>query len=196
MEEDDLITESEEIQESESFVSRHALSMALGSTLAFILYTVLVLGRPGECFKVDDGPNSLGLTFSYTLQMVQEFFDLRSSSQLDCYREFLQIWDVIFAVIYTSMYCFWILYLFNGRRIFLIIPILGMIADWAENIAEILLINSYLDSDSISETVVSIGSGLNMIKWIMLMLTYLILLIGIFNKIKSSRDKSTQPLVE
>ncbi len=196
MEEDDLITESEEIQESESFVSRHALSMALGSTLAFILYTVLVLGRPGECFKVDDGPNSLGLTFSYTLEMVQEFFDLRSSSQLDCYREYLQIWDVIFAVIYTSMYCFWILYLFNGRRIFLIIPILGMIADWAENITEILMINSYLDSDSISETVVSIGSGLNMIKWIMLMLTYLILLIGIFNKIKSSRDKSTQLLVE
>ena len=94
------------------------------------------------------------------------------------------------------MYCFWILYLFNGRRIFLIIPILGMIADWAENITEILMINSYLDSDTISETVVSIGSGLNMIKWIMLMLTYLIILVGIFDKIKSSRDKSTQLLVE
>lgn len=190
MEEDDLITESEEIQESESFVSRHALSMALGSTLAFILYTVLVSGRPGECFKVDDGPNSLGLTFSYTLEMVQEFFDLRSSSQLDCYREFLQIWDVIFAVIYTSMYCFWILYLFNGRRIFLIIPILGMIADWAENITEIMMINSYLDSNTISETLVSVGSGINMMKWIMLTLTYLIVFAGIGIKIKSAVSKS------
>lgn len=196
MEEDVLVSGSEESEEVESFVSRHALQLALGSTVVFILYSVLVLDPTGKCFRLEEGSNSLGLTFSYSLQMVQEFFDLRSSSQLDCYREFLQIWDVIFAVIYTSMYCFWILFLFNGRRILLIIPIIGMIADWAENITEILMINSYLDSDSISETVVSIGSGLNMIKWIMLMLTYLIILVGIFDKIKSSRDKSTQLLVE
>ena len=196
MEEDVLVSGSEESEEVESFVSRHALQLALGSTVVFILYSVLVLDPTGKCFRLEEGSNSLGLTFSYSLQMVQEFFDLRSSSQLDCYREFLQIWDVIFAVIYTSMYCFWILFLFNGRRILLIIPIIGMIADWAENITELLMINSYLDSDSISETVVSIGSGLNMIKWIMLMLTYLIILVGIFNKIKSSRDKSTQLLVE
>ena len=196
MEDDVLVAGSEESEEVESFLSRHALQLALGSTVVFVLYSVLVLDPTGKCFRLEEGSNSLGLTFSYSLQMVQEFFDLRSSSQLDCYREFLQIWDVIFAVIYTSMYCFWILFLFNGRRISLIIPILGMIADWAENITEILMINSYLDSDSISETVVSIGSGLNMIKWIMLMLTYLIILVGIFNKIKSSRDKSTQLLVE
>lgn len=196
MKENVLATDSDGIRKSDSHVTRRTLYMALGSTFAFILYSVLIFAPAGKCFSVANGSNSLGLTFSYTLQMVQEFFDSRSSSQLECYREFLQIWDVIFAVIYTSMYCFWILYLFNGRRILLIIPILGMIADWAENITEILMINSYLDSDSISETVVSIGSGLNMIKWIMLMLTYLVILIGIFNKIKSSRDKSTPRLVE
>ena len=186
MEEDDLIAESEEIQESESFVSRHALSMALGSTLAFILYTVLVLGRPGECFKVDDGSNSLGLSFSYTLEMVQEFFESRSTSQLECYSEFLQIWDVLFAVIYTSMYCFWILYFFKNRRILLVIPVLSMLADWAENITEIMMINSYLDSNTISETLVSVGSGINMIKWILSTLTYLIVFAGIGLKIKSA----------
>ncbi len=196
MEEEVLETESGEIKESESFFSRRTLYMALGSTLAFVMYSVFVLDPTGKCFRVEEGSNSLGLTLSYSLQMVQEFFDSRSSNQLDCYKEFLQIWDVIFAVIYTSMYCFWILYLFNGRRILLIIPILGMIADWAENITEILMINSYLDSDSISETVVSIGSGLNMFKWIMLMLTYLIILLGIFNKVRYSRNHSTQPLLE
>ncbi len=196
MEEEVLETESGEIKESESFFSRRTLYMALGSTLAFVMYSVFVLDPTGKCFRVEEGSNSLGLTLSYSLQMVQEFFDSRSSNQLDCYKEFLQIWDVIFAVIYTSMYCFWILYLFNGRRILLIIPILGMIADWAENITEILMINSYLDSDSISETVVSIGSGLNMLKWILLMLTYLIILLGIFNKVRYSRNHSTQPLLE
>lgn len=196
MEEDVLVTESGEIKESESFFSRRTLYMALGSTLAFVMYSVFVLDPTGKCFRVEEGSNSLGLTFSYSLQMVQEFFDSRSSSQLDCYKEFLQIWDVIFAVIYTSMYCFWILYLFNGRRILLIIPILGMITDWAENITEILMINSYLDSDSISEAVVSIGSGINMMKWILLMSTYLIILLGIFNKVRYSRNHSAQPLLE
>jgi len=176
--------ESEGIKESESFFSRHALYLALGSTLAFIMYSVFVLDPTGKCFRVEEGSNSLGLTFSYTLQMVQEFFDSRSSNQLDCYKEFLQIWDVIFAVIYTSMYCFWILYFFKNRRILLIIPILGMIADWTENITEILMINSYFESNSISETVVSVGSGLNMVKWIMLTLTYLIIFTGIANNIR------------
>jgi len=190
MEENVLLTDSEEIKESESHATRRVLYMALGSTFAFILYSVLVLAPAGKCFKVDDGSNSLGLTFSYTLQMVQEFFESRSTSQLDCYSEFLQIWYVVFAIIYTSMYCFWIMYFFQNRRILLLVPILGMVADWAENITEILMINSYLDSNTISETLVSVGSGLNMIKWIMSTLTYLIIFAGIGNKIKSVITKS------
>ncbi|MDA8759946.1 hypothetical protein N9M83_06915 [Candidatus Poseidonia alphae] len=132
----------------------------------------------------------MGLTFSYTLGMVQEFFESRSTSQLDCYSEFLQIWDVIFAIIYTSMYCFWILYFFQNRRILLVIPLLGMVADWSENITEIMMINSYLDSSTISETLVSIGSGLNMFKWIMSTLTYLVIFAGIGIKIKSVMNRS------
>ena len=190
MEENVLVTDSEVIKQRDSHVNRSMLYMALGSTFAFILYSVLVLAPAGECFKVDGGSNSLGLTFSYTLQMVQEFFESRSTSQLDCYSEFLQIWDVIFAIIYTSMYCFWILYFFQNRRILLVVPLLGMVADWAENITEILMINSYLDSNTISETLVSVGSGLNMIKWTMSTLTYLIIFAGIAIKIKSAMSTS------
>ena len=159
--------------------------MAIGSTLTFVLYSVLVLDPVGKCFRLDDSSNSLGLTFSYTLQMVQDFFELRSQDQLDCYSEFLQIWDVIFAIIYATMYGSWIMYLFNSRRILLVVPILAMVADWAENFVEILMINSYLDSNSVSETLASVGSGINMIKWVLLSLTYLILLTGIAIKIKS-----------
>lgn len=190
MEGNALAADSEGIKESDSHVTRRTLYMALGSTLAFILYSVLVFAPAGECFNVVDGSNSLGLTFSYTLQMVQEFFESRSTSQLDCYSEFLLIWDVIFAIIYTSMYCFWILYFFQNRRILLVVPLLGMVADWAENITEILMINSYLDSNTISETLVSVGSGLNMIKWTMSTLTYLIIFAGIAIKIKSAMSTS------
>ena len=185
MEENVLVTDSEGIRKSDSHVTRRTLYMALGSTFAFILYSVLIFAPAGKCFSVADGSNSLGLTFSYTLQMVQEFFESRSTSQLDCYSEFLLIWDVIFAIIY-----FWILYFFQNRRILLVVPLLGMVADWAENITEILMINSYLDSNSISETLVSVGSGLNMIKWTMSTLTYLILFAGIAIKIKSVMSTS------
>jgi hypothetical protein len=186
MQENVLMADSEEIKESESHATRRMLYMALGSTLAFILYSFLVFAPAGNCFKVDDGSNSLGLTFSYTLQMVQDFFESRSTSQLDCYSEFLQIWDIMYAIIYTSMYCFWILYFFQNRRILLVIPLLGMVTDWAENITEIMMINSYVDSNTISETLVSVGSGLNMVKWTMSTLTYLMIFTGIAIKIKSS----------
>jgi hypothetical protein len=181
-----LMADSEEIKESESHATRRMLYMALGSTLAFILYSFLVFAPAGNCFKVDDGSNSLGLTFSYTLQMVQDFFESRSTSQLDCYSEFLQIWDIMYAIIYTSMYCFWILYFFQNRRILLVIQLLCMVTDWAENIIEIMMINSYVDSNTISETLVSVGSGLNMMKWTMSTLTYLMIFTGIAIKIKSS----------
>ena len=190
MEEEVFVTDSEEIQERDSYATRRILYMALGSTLAFMLYSLLVLAPAGKCFKVDEGSNSLGLTFSYTLGMVQEFFESRSTSQLDCYSEFLQIWDVMFAIIYTSMYCFWILYFFQNRQILLVIPLLGMVADWSENIVEIMMINSYLDSGTISETLVSVGSGLNMFKWIMSTLTYLVIFAGIGIKIKSVMNRS------
>ena len=181
--------DSETITKEKPSENRRILYFAISSTLAFSLYSVLILDPVGKCFRLDDSSNSLGLAFSYTLQMVQDFFDLRSQEQLDCYGEFLQIWDVIFAAIYTSMYCFWIMYFFHGRRILLVVPLLAMVADWAENFVEILMINSYLDSNSISETLVSVGSGINMFKWILLNLTYVILLVGIRKKIKSALRK-------
>ncbi|MDA8529725.1 hypothetical protein N9K54_00160 [Candidatus Poseidonia alphae] len=171
---------------------KRTLNFAFASTLAFILYSTLVLDPVGKCFRLEESSNSLGLTFTYTLQMVEDFFELRSQNQLECYREFLQLWDVIFAVIYASMYGFWIMYFFNNRRVFLIAPLLAMVADWIENITEILMINGYLDSDTISGTLVSVGSGINAVKWMMLTLTYLILIAGIVTKIRSFLWKTDQ----
>jgi len=175
---------------SEHSETRKILSFALGSTLVFLLYSVLVLEPVGKCFRLDDSSNSLGLTFTYTLEMVQEFFNLRSQNQLDCYSDFLLIWDVIFAVIYASMYCFWTMYFFENRRILLAVPVLAMVADWAENFTEILMVNNHLDSGTISVTLVSVGSFINVFKWTMLSLTYLIILAGIINKIKSILTKT------
>ena len=160
------------------------LYFAIGFTVAFFLYITFVLGPVGSCFTVDFGSNSLGLSFSYTKEMVQNFFESRNQEQLLCYSQFLQIWDAIFAFVYTLMYASWILYFFKNKRLFLIIPILGMIADWAENYVELLMLETYLNSNSISETLVSLGSGINSFKWVLSSLTYLIILFGIIITLK------------
>jgi hypothetical protein len=190
------VTESGIVPAENNSGNRRILFLATGSTVAFMMYSFLILEPVGKCFMVEDGSNSLGLTFSYTLQMVQDFFEVRTQDQLDCYVEFLQLWDVMYAVVYASMYCFWIMYFYHDRRLFLLVPVLAMVADWAENFVEIMMINAYLDSNTISETLVSVGSGLNMIKWVFFSLIYLILAVGIRTKIKSVLRRRKENRIE
>ena len=174
------------IQDSKS---KRTLYFAIGFTVAFMLYITFALSPAGSCFKVEAGPNSLGLSFSYTKDMVQSFFESRSQEQLTCYSQFLQIWDAIFAIIYTLMYASWIMYFFNKKRLLILIPVLGMISDWSENYVELLMIKTYLNSGPISEIFVSLGSGINSFKWILSSLTYLIILVGIIIAIRNFLTK-------
>jgi hypothetical protein len=171
------------------FKKNRTLYLAIGFTIVFFLYITYILAPFGSCFKIDVGASSLGLSFSYSLEMVQKFFESRTQEQLLCYSEFLQIWDTIFAFVYTLMYASWIIYFFNNKRLLLIIPVLCMIADWAENYVELIMLKTYLNSGIISETIVSIGSGINSFKLILSSITYLIILIGIIIKIKTVLTK-------
>ncbi|MFT7507546.1 MAG: hypothetical protein ACI92I_000706 [Acidimicrobiales bacterium] len=165
------------------------LCFAIGSTFVMFLYATLILGRVSSCFTLEVGTNSLGLSFSYTKDIVQTFFTTRTEEQLLCYSQFLQIWDVIFAFVYTCMYTSWIMYFFKNKRLFLIIPILVMIADWLENYVELLMLKTYLNSNTISESLVSLGSLINSFKFSLSSLTSLILLIGILITLKTSLIK-------
>ena len=91
--------------------------LAIGSTGLFILYIVFFLRDISSCFFIEDGNRSLGLSFYYTKEMVQNFFEIRNQEQLVCYNEFLIFWDIIFAVIYTLMYSLWITLLLKKQYI-------------------------------------------------------------------------------
>ena len=167
---------SEIIGQSEE---RKTLYYALGFTLVFVLYISLVQVPFSSCFRLDVGSNSLGLSI-YNTEMVQGFFQARDQAQLFCYSQFLKFYDVIFAVLSTAMFGSWIIYLFKNKRLLLVAPtVLGMIADWSENFLELLMLKTYSYSGAISETLVSLGSGLNIFKLTMVGLTYLIILVGI-----------------
>jgi hypothetical protein len=167
-----------------AFQKNKNFHLAIGSTILFILYIVFFLRDISSCFFIEDGNRSLGLSFYYTKDMVQNFFEIRNQEKLVCYNEFLIFWDIIFAVIYTLMYSLWITLLLK-KIILLIIPCLAMICDWAENYSEILMLEMYLKSDFISENLVIIGSGINSSKWIFFYLTYLLILMGLILKIKN-----------
>ena len=173
-----------------NFKNNKKLFFAIGSTIAFFLYISLILGKVSECFSLEGKNNSLGLSFYYTLDMVQNFFELRNQEQLVCYDKFLKIWDVFFSVIYTSMYAAWIAYFLKNKTILVIIPIFAMVFDWSENYIEILMLNSYSLLNSISERLVLLGSGINSLKWIFATLTYLIIIAGIIFNLKNFFTKS------
>ena len=78
------------------------LYFAIGFTLLFVVYILLVQAPFSSCFKLDVGSNSLGLAI-YNTEMVQGFFQARDQAQLFCYSQFLQLWDVIFAVVSTAI---------------------------------------------------------------------------------------------
>ena len=170
--------------------NKKTLYLSFGSTLVFLIYITFVLNPVSECFKLDSESNSLGLSFSYNVEMVQNFFAARTQEQLLCYSQFLKIWDVIFALIYTLMYGSWILYLLN-KKIYLIAPIIGMISDWSENFLELLMIENWITAGSISQILISVGSNINSFKWIMSSLTYLLIIIGIIIAIKSFLTKKS-----
>ena len=88
------------------------------------------------------------------------------------------------------MYASWIVWLFNNKRWLALIPILGMVSDWSENYIELIMIKTYSNIGAISETIVSLGSGINSFKWILSSLTYLIILLGIIIAIKNFFTKS------
>ena len=169
--------------------NKRNLYLAMGSTLVMLLYIKFILVHFGKCFTLDVGVNSLGLSFYYTMDMVQNFFETRSREQLLCYSQFLKIWDAIFAFVYTFVYVSWIRCFFKNKSLFLIIPIFAMIADWVENYFELLMLENYFESSPISQILVSLGSGINSFKLSLSVLTYLIILIGIIISLKTSLTK-------
>ena len=165
------------------------LYFAIGFTLLFVFYISLILVPFSSCYRLDVGSNSLGLAI-YNTEMVQGFFQARDQAQLFCYSQFLQFWDVIFAVLSSAMFVSWIIYLFKNKRLVLVAPtVLGMIADWSENFLELLMLKTYSISGTISETLVSLGSGLNIFKLTMSGLTWLIILVGIILALKTFLTK-------
>ena len=65
-----------------TFQKNKNLYLVIGSTVVFILYIIFFLRDISSCFFIEDGNRSLGLSFYYTQEMVQNFFEIRNQEQL------------------------------------------------------------------------------------------------------------------
>jgi hypothetical protein len=165
------------------------LLFALATTVIMMLYAYFVLGYFSQCYAIEDGPNAIGLMFGYSVEDVIYFLSARSKEQLICYSRFIRIWDNVFPVLYTMMHICWIIYLFKKWKLLIVIPILHLVDDWAENTVEIMIVEIYLASSNVSESLVSIGSTLTTSKWILSIVIYMIILVAIGFKVKAFFDR-------
>ena len=166
------------------------LFVAILLTLAMVLYAQFILGHFSTCFFVEGGPNSLGLLVGYSVTDVFNFLEIRTEEQLRCYVDFLKIWDTLFPMLYTAMHVSWLMFLFRKWFYPAFIPFLHMVADWGENYIEISFVHHYLDMGRLPEAFVSAGSFITITKWVLSLLTYVIIIYGIINKL---RDYRTTP---
>jgi hypothetical protein len=59
-----------------------------------------------------------------------------------------------------------------------------MITDWAENYIELMMLENFINLDILSPTLVSFGSGINVLRWLLFSVIYLLIIIGIVKAIK------------
>jgi hypothetical protein len=160
-------------------------------TAIFILYSVLVYGPRAECFELNEGIKSLGLSFSYNFNTVITFFEARTREQLECYEYFLTYWDVVFAALYAIMYAAWINALFSRRKLLWLTPVIfALTFDWMENYFEIQMILDYLEGNILSEGFIKLGSAVNSLKWICSWTIFIVLIVGTVKKLKNIRSKA------
>ncbi len=164
---------------SEFFKRYRDLVLAVLATIVMIVYAQFVLGHFSKCFLLVNGHNSLGLTFGYSQSQILSFFNSREIDQLFCYGRFIRVWDTVFPVIYTAMYILWIRFFFKNKNYLLILPLIRMLTDWAENYTELNMLEQYLNTGNISDDTAFWGSGLTLFKWGLSLLIYLMILLGI-----------------
>ena len=158
-------------------------------------YLFLVFLDAAKCFEVDSSNISLGTSFGFSTMNVQEFFSIRNSKMINCYQEFLSIWDNIFALLYGLMYVGWLSFILkpfqNKCKAMNLLPFTQTIFDWLENLKLYRIANNYLESGKIMASDVQIASIFNQIKWSVTGMVFLLILIGIAMRLYENR-KSTK----
>jgi len=176
------------IKLSNFFYKKSSLLIAVIITILTFSYLFFVMMDVAKCFEIANSTQkSLGTSFGLTLDMVNEFFSIRSKEMILCYKAFNSIWDNLFALLYGFMYITWLSFIFkpfsSKVKYLNLIPLLQVIFDWLENYKVVELANSFLMEEQISAANVKWVSIFSMGKWGSSMLLFIVLFTGIIIRI-------------
>jgi hypothetical protein len=169
---------------SQFFYEKSNLLMAALLSAVFVGYLLLVFTGKGAGFALAESEiQSLGTSFGFDQADVFSFFSDRTNEMIHAYRNFNQVWDTLFGLIYGLMYVAWVSVLFKPISqkvgILNLVPFAQVLFDWMENFALVLTANQYLADGTISSSSANLASVFSMVKWACSGLTYTVILVGI-----------------
>ena len=182
---------------SRFFYAKSSLINGLLATAIFAGYLVLVLTAQGKAFEVANSSiRSLGTSFGFGQAEILAFLSERSDSMISAYINFNLLWDTLFGLIYGVMYVVWVSLLFKpySQRFGLLnlLPLAQVVFDWLENAALAALSNQYLEDGTISSSIALIASTASTIKWVLSLLVYGVILVGILMRIVRAMKMRSQ----
>ena len=158
--------------------------ISLGSFVLFLLFSILVLPAQAsktEVFSGDSGtPDQSFYYSSEDLHRMAESYGLEGrSSYIQARFTFDLIWPILYTLFLTTSIS-WvyarILSMDNNLRIVNLLPCLGMLFDYLENIFAALIMYRYPLPTSIIDILTPIFT---MLKWLMISCSFFVLILGL-----------------
>ena len=182
---------------SRFFYAKSNLVTALLATAIFAGYLVFVLTAQGKAFEVaNSAVRSLGTSLGFGQAEILAFLSERSDQMISAYINFNLVWDNLFGLIYGVMYVAWVSLVFKpySQRfgVLNLLPLAQVVFDWLENAALASLSNQYLEDGTISSSISLIASTASTIKWVLSLLVYGVILVGILMRIARAIKRRNQ----
>ncbi len=165
-------------------------NLAYTLIITAVLFAFFAFGFLGaaKCFEVESGTIALGLSFGLPYDLVQDFFDVRTSEMIECYIHFNTTWDNIFPLLYGLTYVVWLSIIYepisHKTKLLNLLPFSQTALDWGENVNLVSIANSALNNEVISESTVQMASAFSIAKWVVAAGIFLAIGIGIIYRIK------------
>ena len=179
------------------FYAKSTLVTALLATALFVGYTALILSGQGKAFEVaGSSVRSLGTSLGFGQAEILAFFGERSGEQISAYITFNQVWDSLFGVIYGVMYVVWTSLLLKPYSLKVgllnLLPFGQVLFDWLENFSLASLSTQYLADGTIASSTTLLASAASSIKWVVALLVYGVIAVGIVARIVGAVKRRSQ----
>ncbi len=173
---------------SKFFYSKASWAAVIIFTILTFSYLFFVLMETAKGFQLTDKFESLATSYGLTIEVVQDFFVVRSAEMVEAFKSFNLIWDILFALLYGFMYTFWLSLVYKpfAQKVKLLnlLPFVQMVFDWLENGMMIRFSNKVLNVELITTSDVQIASIFSMAKWTCSGLVFVLLFVGVVWRIK------------